>query len=315
MFEFLTQFVFGNNVTTSSPPLVLFGSPRLVFFRSMYLLLLWSVLPAALNADDSEQPVNRPNIILINLDDADSSLLTDDMLEACYPAMKELAAQSIRFTNMHATTPYCAPSRAALMRGQYAFSTALKVNSPAGSTSNNFPGGYGEFTQLGYQDQELGVWMKDAGYRTMHVGKFHHSGFDKIVPPGWDDFILDAGCVYHSTSRFSTLEHPEGRWKKTGPEDYIIDVDAADSAELIKRHTATRPDQPFFLYLAPIAPHYPAEGDETGMVSQRHESIPVPPFTRRPDFNEPDMTGQVRTSPTNAAIQQIRAGLAGIGIQ
>ena len=110
--------------------------------------------------------------------------------------MRNLAQSGIKFTNLHATTPFCAPSRAALFRGQYAFSTGVKVNQPDTATSNGFTGGYSEFVDRGYDTDELGVWMRNAGYRTMHVGKFHHHNFDNRVPPGWDEFRLTGGARY-----------------------------------------------------------------------------------------------------------------------
>ena len=90
------------------------------------------------------------------------------------------------------------------MRGQYAFSTGVKVNDPASSVSNGFTGGYGEFLDRGYDHDELGGWMKDAGYRTIHVGKYHHAGFDWRVPPGWDDFAMTAGGKYYKFTKEET---------------------------------------------------------------------------------------------------------------
>ena len=122
--------------------------------------------------------------------------------------------------------------------------------------------------------------MKNAGYRTMHIGKYHHRNFDFQVPPGWDDFIVNAGARYYSTTRFTNRNDPNGVRYNTGPDNYIVDLDAADATFFVNRHTQTNPDQPFFLYLAPLVPHYPAGGvDVTEMVKYEYRNNPAPRMT------------------------------------
>lgn len=240
----------------------------------------------------ADEPVtSQPNIVLINLDDADSDLLCDTMLTAYYPNIKSLADNGIRFTNVHATTPFCAPSRAALMRGQYAFNTGIKANQTGISGSNGFTGGYGEFVARGHHNDELGVWMKNAGYRTMHVGKYHHHEFDSIVPPGWDDFVFTAGANYYNTAIFSNIGNPQGIWYSTGENDYITDVITADSTQLITNHHVESPDQPFFLYLAPLTPHHPFGRDVTTMVGPQYQDFaPLASLPMAENFNEADFS-------------------------
>ena len=201
------------------------------------LIPLTLLIATRLSAADGTQP----NIILINLDDADSSLLSQKMLDTYYPAIREFAAGAIRFTNVHATTPYCAPSRAALMRGQYAFNTGIKVNDPTSPTANGFTGSYTEFMARNYHNDALCVWMKNAGYRTMHIGKYHHRNFDFQVAPGWDDFIVNAGARYYSTTRFTNRNDPNGVRYNTGPDNYIVDLDAADATFFVNHRAPNCP--------------------------------------------------------------------------
>ena len=116
----------------------------------------------------------RPNIVLLNLDDADTELLSLENLQQHYPNMNRLAQRSVHFTNVHCTTPFCAPSRAALFTGKYAFNNGCKINNQAADVNNGFEGGYTKFLEEGHDEHELGVWMKEGGYRTIHVGKYHH---------------------------------------------------------------------------------------------------------------------------------------------
>ena len=60
--------------------------------------------PATAKAIQSAQP----NIVLINLDDADTEILSTENMEAHYPTLAALARRSTVFTNAHSTTPFCA---------------------------------------------------------------------------------------------------------------------------------------------------------------------------------------------------------------
>ncbi len=214
---------------------------------------------------------SRPNIVLINLDDADNDLFLPQILSRFYPNMDNMAKNGLQFTNMHATTPFCGPSRAALFRGQYAFNTGIKVNQPSSNISNGFTGGYEEFLARGYDEDELGVWMKNAGYRTMHVGKYHHHNFNFEVPPGWDDFRASLGARYYGGTRFTNKNNPAGEHIVTAPDQYQTTVDGDQAVELIQQHGGS--DQPFFLYVAPIAPHAANTGLPEDMVEDQYVSF------------------------------------------
>ena len=251
--------------------------------------------------------VEKPNIILINLDDADYRMFSPDLL-ALYPHLAELARNSISFTNLHVTTPFCGPSRASLFRGQYAHRTGVRVNIPESPHSLGFKGGYREFLRNGHEQEELGVWMQRAGYRTMMIGKYHHNGFDFRKPPGWDDFYMSNGGRYHGTYRFTTKDNPAGANSRNPVDTYRTDQEAEDAVNLIRAHTMNpsaptksshgqandpAPDngevpQPFFLYLAPLAPHRPVGSDFTKMVDKEkygnwQTDLQIPPT---PDFDE-----------------------------
>lgn len=233
-----------------------------------------------------------PNIILVNFDDADAEMLSLDMLNAHYPTLASIANRSTTFTNAHCTTPFCAPSRAALFTGKYGFSNGCKTGSERSSVSNGFNGGYARYTINGHKNENLGVWMKRAGYRTIHVGKFHHDKFDFQVPPGWDDISVSNGVKFFDNFKFTNIEFPQPRAYASGENTYVAHVDRRHALIALHRQMAQRPDQPFFLSLAPLAPHYPAERDVTRMVepyyanyaSELSQPIDVP------DFDEDDMS-------------------------
>ena len=235
---------------------------------------------------------SKPNIVLINLDDADADILSSANLNAHYPTLAALAGRSTVFTNAHATTPFCAPSRAALFTGQYAFNNGCKTGAAAQSISNGFPGGYQQFKTNGHDDNEIGVWMKRAGYRTMHVGKFHHDGFDNTVPPGWDDISASKGMKFFNTAKFTNIGVSSPRGYQTGSTTYVAHVDRDHAITALNNHFSQRPSQPFFLSLAPLAPHTPDDSDITRMVEPKYASYAadVSQPTDTPDYDEADFS-------------------------
>lgn len=263
-------------------------------FRCFGLLiaaLLGALAVADFSAADTKRSI-RPNIVVINLDDADAEILSNANIQAHYPAFETLSKRAITFTNAHCTTPFCAPSRAAFFTGKYAFNNGCKIGREGTLNENGFTGGYQRFRFLGHDQNELGVWMREAGYRTMHVGKYHHSGFDYQVPAGWDDFSASLGARYFGTSKFSNFPQSHLRRFPTQRDQYITDVDSQEATLALSRHFARRQDQPFFLYLAPLAPHTPLSHDVTQMVHPKYANYAadLKQPTADPDFNEADVS-------------------------
>ena len=189
--------------------------------------LYCSAVPAqeATDAASTDRDVltSRPNIVMINLDDADLDIFTDEILEQYLPNIKQLATGGWRFTNCHATTPLCGPSRVCLLRGQHAHKTGTKTNQPDTWLNNGFTGGYSIFKQRGYEKEHLGIWMQRAGYRTMVVGKYIHGRYRADLVSGWDDLYLCFGGQYYGTSRYnSRLE--DKRLRRRSNEDNVYPV-------------------------------------------------------------------------------------------
>ena len=210
----------------------------------------------------------RPNIILINLDDADIEMFELKNANGPYRNINRIADAGITFTNLHVTTPFCGPSRACLYRAQYAHNTGIKVNDPAIPNSNGFDGGMTYYEEQGYFQNDLGTWMKDAGYRTMLVGKYLHAGFQPIVPPGWDDFNSYLGARYWDTPLFNNEGAPEGKFDQLPAGRYRTTEETRDAIRLIRNHVQRNDGRPFFLNLNPYGPHNP-DPNSPGMVDTR----------------------------------------------
>jgi N-acetylglucosamine-6-sulfatase len=224
----------------------------------------------------------RPNIVLIQTDDQTYKQLTRRVM----PNTKRLLSRrGTRFTDYVASTAQCCPSRASLLTGQYAHNH--------GVTSNNvgYPG-------LVDEDNVLPVWLRRAGYWTIHVGKFLN-GYersvepDSVVPPGWDEWH----SVLGSREYYRYDLYVNGRVIHHGSRrrDNVTHVLNHKAATLIKRYAA-RP-QPFYLQLDARAPHDSRQRDPFGHCGR--EPIPEArdeklfanePLPRPSSFNEDDMT-------------------------
>ena len=235
----------------------------------------------------------RPNIILINLDDADVDIFADDILKSHLPNIRQLATDGLRFTNCHVVTPLCGPSRTCLLRGQHAHRTGIKTNVASGPMNNGYTGAYQAFKELGYEQEHLGVWMQRAGYRTMMIGKYLHGRMNPVGVPGWNDLHICFGGNYYATSRYSSRLPKADRRRATAETDYRTVVEADEAVWMIeqqgKRNRDSGVDEPFFLYIAPLAPHKPA--GKTRMVQEEYQKlgrkIRLP---NTPDFNEADVS-------------------------
>ena len=199
---------------------------------------------------------DRPNILLIVLDDLDHHSWTE------MPALVSLLhEQGATFSHAYTSTPICCPARATLLRGQYAHNHGVIKN-------NRENGGFAAFHLKGREESTVATWLHDQGYRTALVGKYLN-GYPRIrqqfsdhpvprtyVPPGWDEWYGQLERLGFEGFDYELNEN--GRIVAYGdqPADYFTDVLREKAHNVIATAAAT--DQPWFLLLAPLAPHHPA---------------------------------------------------------
>jgi arylsulfatase A-like enzyme len=206
----------------------------------MALLLL--PLPGIGVPSIAAQSGGQPNIVLVVTDD----MRTDDL--AVMPRVRKLlVSQGTTFSNAFVSTPGCCPSRVSILRGQYTHNHGVL-------RSSGEYGGFDMFHELGEEDSTLATWLHDAGYRTALIGKYlneYPKGVSPTyVPPGWDEW---AGATKEGYLGYELNEDGELVRYKKRPNDYSTDVYAAKAVDFVQRSAAD--GQPFFLYLAPRAPH------------------------------------------------------------
>jgi len=206
-------------------------------------------------------PADAPNIVVVLVDDLGYSDLGCYGSEIDTPNVDALAAGGIRFTNFH-SAPMCSPTRAALLTGcdphQAGFGTVAHVDA-------GFPG---YAMELGTDVATIAELLRDEGYSTLMVGKWHlakdsdcsASGPQHSWPcqRGFDRFygILDAFTNLHHPHRIVEDNHlvDVDRY----PDGYYFSDDLTDHAiSMIRERKASNPEKPFFLYFAHGAVHAP----------------------------------------------------------
>ncbi len=247
----------------------------------------------------------QPNIVFILSDDLD--VTTSEYWERATNAGKDdplkktralLKDKGMTFTHAFAPTPICCPARSTILSGKLGHNTGVLTN--AGDK-----GGWQTFRKNGTESKTVAVWLKNAGYRTALIGKYLN-GIDKepkYVPPGWSEWYGMAnkglkeyfGYSYDITENSNvdgTAPNPltgfkEGTTVSYGKKesDYSTDVIARKTVDFINRAEANDA-QPFFLYVAPTAPHLPLPP------ARRHANHPYKfaSVPKSPNFMEADLS-------------------------
>lgn len=195
--------------------------------------------------DPAEDGPDRPNVVVVMTDDqrADSISLMPKL-------SRTLVAKGTTFTNAHATTPQCCPSRASFLTGRYAHNHRVRENLAP-------QGGYSKLRS----DRTLPVWLQRAGYRTGMIGRYLNeygnsaTGGDPLeIPPGWDDWHVPVEHTEFQNYGFTLNENGELNTYGDDPEDYSTDVYARKARSFVA-DAAPSPD-PFFLWVATHTPHF-----------------------------------------------------------
>ena len=214
-------------------------------------------------------PPSPLNVVLILTDDQ-----RWDSLGVMPNVRRLLASRGVTFENMFVTTSLCCPSRSSILTGQYAHHTGVY----GGTTV-----AHGDARAF-HDRSTLATWVHAAGYDTAMIGKYLN-GYDLIkprgyIPPGWDRWVAvdsQPGENYYGyTLNIDGRLHTYG----TKPADYSTTVLSAEAVSFVQTASA-----PFFLYYAPIAPHFPA----TPAPGDRKLFSALAPY-RPPNYDEADVS-------------------------
>ena len=218
------------------------------------LLCLFSLAPAALS--------KKPNIMIIVADDLGYSDLGCYGSEIQTPNLDRLASSGLRFTQFY-NTGRCWPSRAAILTGYYAQQVRRDTlpNVKSG-TSGTRPA----WARL------LPEMLSPMGYRSYHSGKWHVDGAP--LKNGFDhSYSLDDHDRYFNPKSHSLDGRPLPAVKPDSGY-YSTTAIAQHAIDMLVGHRADHREQPFFLYLAFTAPHFPlqAQPDDIAIYRDRYKA-------------------------------------------
>lgn len=221
--------------------------------KSLFLLCSGlSLLASSQALATPDKDSSKPNIVMLLVDDfgrQDASTYGSSFYET--PNIDQLAADGMRFDNAYVAHPRCVPSRVAIFSGSY----PTRYGVPQGERVGKH--------QLPLSAVTFGEHLKDAGYQTGYIGKWHlgKTGGDP-TKQGFDTSIM-AGhwgappSYYFPYSKMNKSGKNKGFVKVEGPEDeYLTDRLTDEAINFIDQ----KKDKPFLLVLAHYAVHTPIEG-------------------------------------------------------
>jgi len=208
----------------------------------------------------------RPNIVLVLADDLGYGEL------GCYgnaaavtPQLDRFAAQGLRLTDCHSAGSVCSPSRSALLTGRHPYRNGVFTWIPEGSPIH-----------LRRSEQALPKLLRDAGYDTCHVGKWHLNGlFNDAAQPQpsdhgyawWLGTQNNAAPSHAFPENFVRNGRPVGR-----VEEYSAPFIAREAVAWLEEKRDR--SKPFFLAVWAHEPHYPIASADR--YEQQHAAIVDP---------------------------------------
>jgi arylsulfatase A-like enzyme len=205
---------------------------------------------------------NKPNFLLILVDDMGFSDLGCYGSEIKTPNLDNLAANGLRYTQFY-NTGRCWPTRSSLLTGYY----AQQINRDAMPGTRG--GGQGKRPTWAPLLPEL---LKPAAYRSYHSGKWHIDG--KVLDGGFTRSWFVAEQNNFFSSRGNRINDKPFQPTETDKNYYSTTATANHAIRCLEDHQAKYASQPFFHYLAFIAPHFPlhAKAEDIAKYKDRYLS-------------------------------------------
>ena len=215
------------------------------------------------------EPVGKPNFLVIVADDAGYSDLSFFGGEIQTPALSSLAEKGTVFPNFY-NFSRCSPSRASLMTGLYP--QKVGVGELSGPNFEKNRPGYLGYLSLRYKT--IAEILKEHGYRTMISGKWHLGNRSKIektpLGRGFDDFFgLNNGENTHFNPCLVPTPYFVQDKEFTDCDDSFYSSNAFTdfAVKFLKKNNK---EQPFFLYMPFTAPHNPLEAPDSVVAKYRN---------------------------------------------
>lgn len=211
------------------------------------------------------RPPGKPNFVFILIDDmgwADGACFGSKFYQT--PNLNRLAAQGMRFTSAYASCAVCSPTRAAIMTGKAPARLHLTDWIPGEGTPKQSRFRVPDWQQhLPPGEVTIAEALKNMGYVTASVGKWHLGGTNSLPQHHGFDVNIAGGHIGHPASYFwpygklEASHRVPGLAEQGGREgEYLTDRLTDEAVKFIERSQ----DRPFFLYLPHYAMHAPLMG-------------------------------------------------------
>jgi len=205
----------------------------------------------------------RPNLLFVYCDQMRGQAMGSHVRT---PHLDRLASQGVVFTNAIANCPVCTPNRGTLLTGKYPVSHK--------AVANDVP--------LPPDDASWGNVLRDAGYRTGYIGKWHLDGVprDRFTPPGGRRHGFDYWAAWNCSHAYFNA-----RYFRDDPEPIFIHGYEPDhQTDLAIEFLSEPSDQPFFLIISWGPPHAPYQ-----LVPEEYRRLYDPEMLElRPNCENPD---------------------------
>ena len=220
------------------------------------LVAVTSLAMAAHDPVRAQALPDRPNVLVIITDDQRYEGTMRVM-----PQTREWFAGGTTFTDAYATTPLCCPSRASVMTGLYAHNHGVRHNYDARHLDHS---------------TTLQRYLQAAGYATALSGKFLNAWPISEPPPYFDRWAFFQkggyrGLTFNVDGRTRSVSRYSTGFVRDRAIGFLEEFESDD-------------ERPWFLYVAPFAPHGPP------VPAPRHRSDVIPPWRTTPATTEDDLS-------------------------
>jgi len=185
----------------------------------------------------------RPNLIFIFADQLRAQTTGfGGETQVSTPHLDRFARQGVNFTNAVSNTPICTPYRGSMLTGRYPHACGTICN----------------FIRLPDSERTFGEILREQGYRTGYIGKWHLSGARGVdyEPPGPGRHGFDTWSSYAFEHDQNRIRYFEDGPEPIEPEGYMAEHETQRAIDFLERQEK---DEPFCLFLSWGPPHPPYE--------------------------------------------------------
>lgn len=236
-----------------------------------------------LMSSTAAEGASRKNIVLVLIDDLGwMDLGCQGSTYYKTPRIDQLASEGVRFTDAYSACAVCSPTRASILTGKYPARLLLTDWLPSGRWDPKAELIEGrKIRGLPVEEFTLAEAMREAGYRTVHIGKWHlgsepfclpqHHGFDINIAGNAHGAPGQYFFPYQGNWSIPTTPH-RAKWNVLpdgNDGDYLTDRLTKEAVKAIKEAGET----PFFLYFPHYGVHTPLQAPDE--LIAKYEQIPV----------------------------------------